>query len=191
MTKHVHAIMQVRVELDPMPGVMHTPESARDVVAMLLTRNMTSYNPEVALIADDGIEIHRTVSVQDPAGHARVGDYIFVGGDLTVIRGFTCHAPGEHGKLGSNIVPELFALEFHTDFGSRFRGCTHCSVSDENLNATWVYETQAHSDMAGAMYEEKGEGMYSADAIAKTADEIDAEVNQGFEDRNVVSRGAW
>lgn len=43
----------VDVDLDPVPGTMHTPESAQAVIRNVLYQRMSHYNPVVSLASED------------------------------------------------------------------------------------------------------------------------------------------
>jgi len=45
--------MIIAVDLDPIPGEMHTAESARQVVQSILDRSIKHYNPKVHAIPTD------------------------------------------------------------------------------------------------------------------------------------------
>lgn len=44
---HKKVALIVYIDLDPIPGVMHTEDSAREVVSAHLTNAMNHYNPRV------------------------------------------------------------------------------------------------------------------------------------------------
>lgn len=48
-----YTILTVYVNLDPVPGIFNTPESAREAVESLLKRTIPHYNPQVYVSKDD------------------------------------------------------------------------------------------------------------------------------------------
>lgn len=53
----------VSIELDPIPGAMHTKESAKSAIEDIISSRMPSYNPRVYLSAEKALtEIQRIVT---------------------------------------------------------------------------------------------------------------------------------
>ena len=47
------AELRVKVNLDPVPGAFHTPDSARDGVQQMLDDRIRHYEPEVSLVSEN------------------------------------------------------------------------------------------------------------------------------------------
>lgn len=45
--------LEVYVDLDPTPGTFHSKESARTVIAAMLTNNIPHYNPMVSTTSEE------------------------------------------------------------------------------------------------------------------------------------------
>ena len=47
MPDRTTTIVEVKINLDPVPGAMHTPESVREIVQQILTNAIPHYDPQV------------------------------------------------------------------------------------------------------------------------------------------------
>ena len=47
MPDRTTTIVEVVINLDPVPGAMHTPESVREIVQQILTNAIPHYDPQV------------------------------------------------------------------------------------------------------------------------------------------------
>lgn len=65
--------LAVTVNLDPMPGVFHTANSAEGVIKRMLINNMGHYNPDVVLV-DDGEGIFHHECEDQLCGHNVIFD---------------------------------------------------------------------------------------------------------------------
>lgn len=50
---HIRTTFEVHLDLDPVPGAFHTPESARQHVQAILNANIPHYNPVVVNLEEE------------------------------------------------------------------------------------------------------------------------------------------
>lgn len=94
MPKKPRVAVLVYVDLDNIPGAMHTPDSAVDIIGGILKRTIPHYNPTALLIPEEFGTVKPKITSHWWRGNGSDGPCVYTARDSTV-----CNQPRANHPL--------------------------------------------------------------------------------------------